>query len=369
MKNKLIKIIKKMRDYSIYISRKKIELQNIKRKKHLVEKVNLSEKEEKEISEYFKKNYGKKYSSKWHRLYQSYTGNYDKKYYPEILFSTKLESELNNREIAKILEDKSLVELLYQNIDDLYFPETLVLNCSGIWYDGNRNIITKEKAMSLLKNSGVKLWKKSVDSSSGRSIMITNIKNSIDLNTKLTLKELIEKYGENFIVQSCIENCKEISKLYKDSLNTFRVITYTINGKMYHVPLALRLGRSGKKVDNIHAGGMFIGVSDDGILKDRAFTEEQEVFEEHPDTHVKFKNYKIPKVRKIIELAYKCHGRTPHINMISWDFAIDNEDRIVLIEVNIIAQSIWFPQMANGVCAFGDNTEYMLKLISNKKQM
>lgn len=367
MKNKLIKFIKKSRDYIIYISRKKIELENIKSKKDLVDKINLSTKEETEIAEYLKKHYGKKHSSKWHKLYQSYTGNYDKKYYPEILFSTKLEPKLNNREIAKILEDKSLVELLYQNIDDLYFPKTIVLNCSGIWYDHNRNIITKEKAISLLKNSGIKLWKKTVDSSSGRSIIITNIKNSIDSNTKSTLDELIEKYEENFIVQDYIENCDAIEKLYKDSLNTFRVITYIVEGKIYHVPLVLRLGRSGKKVDNIHAGGMFIGVNDDGLLKDKAFTEKQEVFEKHPDTNIKFKNYKIPNVKKMIELAYKCHGRTPHIKMISWDFAIAKENRITLIELNIIGQSIWFPQMANGICAFGDNTKYMLNLISNKK--
>lgn len=367
MKRKLINLIKKLRDYSIYLSRKKIEYKNIKKKKHLVEKVKLTEEEEKEIANFLKENYGKKYSTKWHRLYQSYTGKYDKKYYPEILFSTKLEPTLNNRDIAKILEDKALVELLYQNIDGLYFPETLILNCSGIWYDKNRNIISKDEAISLLKNSGVKLWKTTVDSSSGRSIMITDIKKSVDLNSNLTIEQLIEKYKENFIVQSCIENSDEISKLYKESLNTFRVITYIVDGKMYHVPLVLRIGRNGKKVDNIHAGGMFIGVTDDGILKEKAFTEEQEVFEKHPDTNITFKDYKISNVKKIIELAYKCHGRTPHINMISWDFAIDKENRIVLIEVNILAQSIWFPQMANGVCAFGDNTEYMLNIISNKK--
>lgn len=368
MKKKIIYFIKKSRDYLIYISRKRNEIKNIKRKENLVDKIRLSELEEKEITEYFKINYGKKYSSKWHRLYQSYTGIYDKKYYPEILFSTKLEQKLNNRDIAKIIEDKSLVELLYKDIDDLYFPETLVLNCSGIWYDKNRNIITREKAISLLKNSGKKLWKKTVESSSGRSITITNIKDSFDSNTKLTLEELINKYEENFIIQECIENCEAISKLYNESLNTFRIITYIVEGKIYHVPLVLRLGRNGKKVDNIHAGGIFIGLSDDGILKDKAFTEMQEIFESHPDSRVKFKNYKIPNVSKMIELAYKCHGRTPHMKIISWDFAIDKADRIMLIELNIIGQSIWFPQMANGISAFGDNTEYMLNLISNKNK-
>ena len=67
----------------------------------------------------------------------------------------------------------------------------------------------------------------------------------------------------------------------------------------------------------------------------------------------------------MIQIAYKCHGRTPHLKLISWDFTIDDKNRIVLIEVNLNGQSIWFPQMAHGKGAFGDNTKYMLNLLKN----
>ena len=53
--------------------------------------------------------------------------------------------------------------------------------------------------------------------------------------------------------------------------------------------------------------------------------------------------------------------------IISWDFMVDDKDNIVLIEMNLISQTVWFPQMANGVSFFGENTEKMIRLVKNKK--
>ena len=346
-----------------YLLLKNKEIKNIKNKRKIYETVTLTKKQEKEIIDFYRKNYGKKIDTRWHRLYQSYTGKFDKKYFPEILFSTKLEPILADRNISKQLTDKSMVELLYSGVKDLYIPKTVVLNCNGIWYDEKRNIISSKKAYEILSNCGKKVWKKIVDSSSGRSVIITNIINEYDKKNNMKLCDLIKKYGDNFIVQECITNNKQLSKLYDKSLNTFRVITYTIDGKMYHVPIALRIGSAGNEVDNIHAGGMFIGVKDDGNLMNMAFTEYKKEYLQHPDSKVKFESYKIDGIDKMINIAYKCHGRTPHIKLISWDFTINDKNEIVLIEVNLNGQSIWFPQMANGRSAFGDNTEYMLNLI------
>ena len=338
------------------------------RRKKIYDSVNLSDEQQKEIQDFFEENYGKKIDLRWHKLYQSFTGKYDKKYFPEILFSTMLEPRLSNRKIASLFTDKSMVELLYKSIDGLYIPSTTLVCCSGIFYDSDRNVITKEFALEILNNCGKKIIKKTVDTSSGRGVLIVNIENGMDIKNNLTVEKLLEQFGNNFIVQELITNSNDIRKIYNKSLNTIRVITYIVDGKLYHLPLAMRVGQNGNEVDNIHAGGMFIGVSDNGELMDNAFTEFQNIYKEHPDSGVKFKGYKIHGINNVINIAYKCHGRTPHLRMISWDFTIDNNDRVVLIEVNLNGQSIWFPQMANGKSAFGDNTEYMLKLISKKRK-
>ena len=346
--------------------RYKKELRDLKRKKFLYESVDLSPKQEKEIQEYFLKNLGKKFSDKWHRLYQSYTGNYDKKYFPESLYSTKLEAKLNPIKIASFLEDKSLIEILYKNVENLTIPETIVVNCSGIYYNSKREIISYEEAIKLFNKTDDIVFKTTIDSCSGRSINIYKFNNGIDQKTKISIAEVFDKYQENFIAQKCITNCEEIKKLHPNSLNTFRIMTYTIDGKMYHAPLLLRIGRGGNKVDNAHAGGMFIGVSDDGKLKKFAYTEYGEKFDIHPDTKIKFENYQIPMVKEMIKTAYICHGLTPHLKMISWDFAIGKDNKIVLIEINTTGQSIWLSQIPHGCGIFKENTEYMYNLIKKR---
>ena len=368
---KLIKIIgtiiRKIYNFYLYYKTYRYEIKNINKKQNLVKKVKLNQKQEQEIKNFYLDNYGKQISTKWHRLYQSYTGIYNKDYFPEIIFSTELEPLLCDRAISKQLTDKSLVELLYSNIDKLYIPKTIILNCSGVWYDGNRNIITREKAFKILENTGRRVIKKTIDSSSGRDVMIINIKDAYDIKNNLSLEELIEKFNDNFIVQEVVENSKEISQIYPKSLNTFRVMTYIIEGKLYHMPITMRIGKGDKEVDNIHAGGMFINVSDKGVLNEKAFTEYQNVYTEHPDTKFVFKGHRISGIKEMIEIAYKCHSKTPHLKLISWDFTINKKNQVTLIEVNLDGQSIWFPQMASGKSAFGENTKYMLNLLKQNK--
>jgi hypothetical protein len=70
---------------------------------------------------------------------------------------------------------------------------------------------------------------------------------------------------------------------------------------------------------------------------------------------------------RIIDAAKRLHGRIPGIGIISWDFMIDKDENIVLIECNLSSQTIWGNQMLNGRSFFGDDTEKMIKLIAKKK--
>ena len=88
------------------------EKENIRKKKKLYTKVNLSKEQENEIQTMFSSYYGKRYSTKWHRLYQSYTGRYDKNYFPEILYTTKLEPILNPRRYTDVLADKRIDRII-----------------------------------------------------------------------------------------------------------------------------------------------------------------------------------------------------------------------------------------------------------------
>lgn len=362
LKKIILYLEEKRRFFHVY----RYEVKVLEKKKNLYTKVKLNQKQKKQIDDFYIKNYGKKFSHKWHRLYQSYLNVFDEKYFPQILFSTKLEDQLNCRKISKVLEDKSLIGILYNDIKNLYIPKTYLLNCSGIFYNYERDIINKKEAFESLKNIGKVIIKPTIGSNSGRNVLMLNIVDGIDKNTDTSLIDILDRYNENYIIQECLKNSKELSKLNSSSLNTFRIVTYTIEGKMYHCPIALRIGTSGKNVDNLHSGGICVGVSDEGYLGKYALREKGDVFEHHPDTGVVFENYKIPLVEEIIKIAYECHKRTPHQGIASWDFTINDENKICLIEANLMGGGTWFLQCCNGRSLFGENTSYMLNKIAKK---
>lgn len=366
MKNKIKNIFVRMEEKSINLVRYIHELRNIHKKKNLYKKVKLSKEEKQKIKNNFKKYYGRNYSNKWHRLYASYTGKMDADYFPEILYATKLETKLNDYAFSKQICDKSLIEILFSNIDGLKFPKTYILNASNVLYDSNRNIINKEKVITILSNIGRCLIKPTRDTSSGKNVTICDFKNGIDVITQKSITEVLDKYSKNYIIQEVLNNSSELSKIYPNSLNTFRLITYIVNDKIYHCPVVLRIGRGGKFVDNAHAGGLAIGVDDDGYLKKYAFSEYGEKFEVHPDTKTKFNNYKINDLNKMIKIAYSCHIRIPNLKILSWDMAINDKNEIILIEVNTFGESTWFTQYCNGKSLFGENTKYMYSLIRRK---
>ena len=47
----------------------------------------------------------------WHKLYQSYTGKFNVRYFPEYLFSSKLEPLFDKNPYNDALEDKNLLHL------------------------------------------------------------------------------------------------------------------------------------------------------------------------------------------------------------------------------------------------------------------
>ena len=104
--------------------------------------------------------------------------------------------------------------------------------------------------------------------------------------------------------------------------------------KIKVAPITMRIGQGGSVVDNAHAGGIFIGVSEDGKLLKEAFTEYQKRYTIHPDTGVVFEGYQIPCVPQIRQVAIKLHEQVPMFQFVSWDFTVDKED--------VYKRQVWF---------------------------
>ena len=338
------------------------EYNNIRKKKKLIDSVQLTKKQKKSIDVFFKNNYGKKFSYNWHRLYQSYTGEFHFDYFPELLFSSKLEPLTNKYRVAEFLGDKNILSQLFDdaNLTDVRIPVTYISCVDGVFLNGKNQLITMQQAVTALTNKHCVI-KKTTDTSSGRDVCIMNDCSEDEI------RKIFCQFGKNFIVQEFIQQSAELSALNKSSVNTFRVITYICNSTVFVCPVALRMGRKNADRDNIHYGGISIGVNQDGTLKKYAFSEYGEKFAEHPDSNVCFEKYLIPEAgMKLRSVAKSLHGRVPWLGIVSWDLTIGKDGKIILIEMNTTGQSAWFCQMVNGEPLFGENTGEMLKKIKKR---
>lgn len=338
------------------------------RKRPFYKAVEWTKKQQNEFDEYWLYVYGKRIPNKWNRLYEAFNGVYRADYIPEKLYSLEIEPALNDFVYARVLEDKAVLESLCCGCG-VKVPETVCVLSGGRFYDKDRFPVTQERALDLLSEANDVVLKPSVGGSSGFGIAFFE---NFSLLTQEEKKSALKNAGNEFIAQKRLKTAFEYSVFNPSSVNTVRVITYMLGESVYHVPLVLRMGRSGKNVDNIHSGGLSVGVSDDGTLLKEAFElnygDKKTVFQKHPDSGVVFEGYKLPCMASIISAAKRLHGRFPHLGIISWDFAVDENKDVVLIEANIRGQSIWFPQMLHGKGAFEENTKAVFDEVKKRRR-
>lgn len=363
------KILKKVINHSYTIGQWIGEIKKINKpeKKKLIRKIELTQEQEKKIKSFYKKNYGKVVKPYWHKVYQSYTGRFSEKYIPEILYSTKIEPAFNDTEYRDVLDDKLLLKTFTAGIDEIETPKMIGYYCNGIFCNQNNEIISKDKLIDQILKFDKVVIKEAKDTSSGNGVKILSIDDKCD---KEQIKHLLSLYDKNtqYIVQECIVQHSELSKIYKESVNTFRIMTYVLDGKVLHMPVALRLGKGGSFLDNVHAGGIFIGVDDNGFLMDNGYDDIGNTFSMHPDTGLIFKGYQITFIPKIIEVAKKMHLNAPQLGIISWDITIGSEGTLILVEANTKGQSIQLPQKSNGKPAFGENTERIFEILRKRER-
>lgn len=335
------------------------EIMAIVRKSPIYRDIEWTSEQQKEFDAFWIENYGRKISNRWHKLYQAMSGEFHVDYIPEMLYTTQIEPLMNDRSYAVALEDKSLLETICHNCGCV-LPKTFFVCSAGQFYDSNRLPISQEQAYNRLAYSGQIVLKHTIGSNSGRGIEFLNVSDEVGFKEKSALISM----GRDYIVQERIIPHPIFATLNATSINTIRLITYICDDETHHAPISLRVGRDNSNVDNIHAGGLVIGVEDDGQLLPTAFElgygDRCIKYTHHPDTNVCFKDVVLPNIEGVIRAGYQMHGKFPHIGIISWDFTINDQNQVILVEANIMGQSVWFPQIVHGKGIFGNNTKKIL---------
>lgn len=332
-----------------------------KRRVEIFNSTKLSQEQIDSVEKLYKNNYGKKIPLTWHKSYTAYTGRFDKYYFPEILYIPEFERYMNyNQSLANVLEDKNLL-YVFAKASNVRMPR-MYLSCqAGIYKDAENKVLDFEKACALISNIGVCFAKPSIGTDSGRGCEVYCLVNGTDTKSGKTSDMILKDLGKNFTIQERLVCHESIRKIYDGSVNTFRIMTYRWKNQIIVAPIIMRIGRGGSYLDNAHAGGMFIALSDDGTLHKTAFTEFKEEFVEHPDSKLKFEGYRIPLLPNVVDAVKRMHYSLPAIGVINWDMTLDESGQPVLIEANVNGGSIWLFQMAHGCGVFGERTPEILR--------
>lgn len=301
-----------------------------------------------EIDAIYKK-HGHKYSYDTHVITQSVTGKFEARILPEDMYRADLELKLNDIGMKFVMSDKNYFEMY---MPEVKFPDVIVRNIDGIFYDKDRNVITKDKAENLILEHEKVVVKPSLDNGFGKDV---------ELVERGQIK-ITDRFKKNYLVQKLIVQHPSFSAFNKSSVNVVRVVTMFIGGKVFHLTSAFRFGGEGSFTDNRSTkdgkGMTIVGIDENGRLKEKGYFS-CGLSSDISHSGIAFSGYEIPKYKEMVELALKQHSRFPTIRIIGWDFTVDSEENVVAIEYNIKYPGVLYYQWVNGPL-FGDRTEEIL---------
>lgn len=289
------------------------------------------------------------HSSKWAKIYHSINDIDDYKYISEQTYYSEVEPRLNNASFSEAYSDKSFYSILFPG---KYLPKIFLRCIDGVLYDESNQQIDYNEIKELIANQSKLVIKKSVETGGGKGVDIytkNEEKFNLLLNSKNAIELLINKFGRNFIIQEYINQHSFFKTFNESSVNTVRILTYrsVISNEIFVINSVLRIGKKGAIVDNQASGGISCGVNiETGEINEFAIDKYGIKFKEF--NGVLFNKQIIPFFDKMKFIAIEVAEKYKYHRLLGFDFTIDSENNIKLIEVNNKNNEINFYQMNNG---------------------
>ncbi len=145
------------------------------------------------------------------------------------------------------------------------------------------------------------------------------------------------------LVEERLRNHPDIAKVYDGCLNCMRAITVVDSwGKAHCIYCVAKFGRNGRQVDSygVHGPidletGRFLYPAHSGD------TTTDEVWTEHPNSHIPLVGFQIPMHKEAIELVERAALEVPQIRYIGWDVAVTDKGPVIIEGNNYSAHDFW----------------------------
>ena len=169
------------------------------------------------------------------------------------------------------------------------------------WYDYNGNVLDCTSFLEqYFASHSCKLFIKNSDGQGGFDIFVVKKQgdktyvNGKQIHNLGEVNYILPPHG-SFIVQEGVSQTEQFMKINSSSLNTLRVVTQMENGRMILKTCIIRMGRSGREVDNSAQGGISVKVDlQNGQVANSATAEHGGgCFYSHPDSGKQFCDIRI----------------------------------------------------------------------------
>lgn len=276
-------------------------------------------------------------------------------YLPDSFYQAFIDEYYTNPQHSDPCDDKNLYDIYFHDVNR---PFTVFRKTHGLIMDRYYNEISIKDAIALCREEKEVVLKKGKFSMAGEGIMFWAVQQSEE-----RLLSFIDE-SQDVVCQRIIKQHSELNRLNKTSVNTLRLLTFVFKGKVHLLSSILRMGINGARVDNACQGGIVCGIKPSGQLKNVAFDTLGNIYEKHPQGTA-FESVTIPNYKDCIELVITLSRRFVSVSrLISWDIAIDEKGKPLLIEFNLSFGEMDFHQICNGPI-FGGMTEGVLTDVFN----
>lgn len=297
-------------------------------------------------------------------------------YVPENIHYGIIEPRLNNKLYALTYNDKNFFERFLSDYKTL-FPHTILRGINGKLFDTEFNKLNANDTISVLDNLNENdelIIKPAVETGGGSNVrLIVKTSKGFAVNDSLlSRRELIgffeTSYHNNFVLQYKLIECPWFIDFNKDSLNTVRMYCYrsVLNEEIHPLHAYIRFGQPGSLVDSSSQGGRTCGVKLNGMLNDFAIGKYGEKYSDLPVIQ-KHKGNLVPRFDDMKRLSQSIAKHYYYHRLLGFDFCVDKDNSIRLMEVNTMNIGIINQQMNTGPL-FQKFTDEIVEFCLSKKK-
>lgn len=229
---------------------------------------------------------------------------------------------------TKLFSDKSIIDLGY---------------CvNGNWFLTDEIPVSEESLKSELRNKYEKVVYKLDDSFQGKGVHVVET-SKIDLS-------FLSNLG-NGILQKYVRQHPVFSQFNPSSVACIRLTSIIAKSRIPEVRSSFI--RFGKGMETHVKSNMQIAVPttiDKGEFSDKGYDIYWRSMYEHPKHNEPFVNKTIPNYTSLKKTVLALHSQMPMVDLIGWDFTIDDKNNPILMEWNGYGAGVGFLEATQGPC-------------------